>query len=77
MNNKIAWYMIGAGVAMNVIDTLTSKDTSGGAIFGTNGILKAVNEAIPDTDIGGFKVNVAGWVAIAGAAYLAYTKFAK
>ena len=49
MNKRTALYLAGAGVAINVIDAVTSKtadgsiDASKGAMYGDKGILKFSN----------------------------------
>ena len=77
---KVAVYMIGAGVALNVVDAFTSKDATGGAVFGTSGFLTAVDKNLPhpqimSTPTGGIKLNTGGWLVIVGLALWAYEKW--
>lgn len=66
-NRKLAIGLIVAGIATNIVDTF-----SDGALFGSDGALKAINDPLPKVNIPGtsIPINIAGWVTVAGLALL-------
>jgi hypothetical protein len=71
-------YLIIAGLALNLIDLMTAKsDGTGGAVFGANGFLAGVNNALPQVKVPyfGTPINLGGWLIIAGAGWWAYREY--
>ena len=61
----LPWILIGAGALINIADAFTAKgDATKGYFYGTGGVLKAVNDALP--------VNVGVALMLAGGGLLAW-----
>lgn len=76
MKTKYIWWLLWAGVAMAVIDKLTTPaDGTGGKLFGAGGILEPINSKIPVVHIGETALNLGEWLAIGSGAALAYKRF--
>jgi hypothetical protein len=75
MNRKMAYTIIAAGLAMQIVDLATSRNGTGGVLFGDSGMLKFVDDKIPKltlfrTDQGAVQTNVAFWFIAVGVVML-------
>lgn len=67
MNTSVMLMAVGGG--LNLVDAITAKDSAtGGAIFGTNGFLKGINDKLP--------INLGLMIFGAGAALFLYRRYA-
>jgi len=83
---NITTILIMAGLALAIIEELTYKSGVGGALFGSQGFLKPVNDALPSWKIpgtatlsarypGGYPVRLDGYLILAGASMAAWKKW--
>ena len=63
------------GVSLNLVEYFTRKDTAGGAVFGTEGILTPINAQIPQLPLGPLPANIATWLAIIGLMWFVVRRF--
>jgi hypothetical protein len=75
MRKKTAYTLIAIGLALQVLDLATSKNGTGGVVFGDSGFLKAVDDRIPKltlfrTDTGEVQTNMAFWLIAVGVLFL-------
>jgi hypothetical protein len=71
MSKKTAYTLIAVGLGLQVLDLATSKNGTGGVVFGDNGFLKPVDDKVPKltlfrTDEGAVQTNFAFWFIAAG-----------
>lgn len=68
MKKNLPYILIGAGAAINIMDAFTAKgDPTKGFFYGTGGILKPVNDALP--------INLGLGLMVAGGIILAIAYF--
>jgi hypothetical protein len=75
MSKKTAYTLIAIGLALQVLDLATSKNGTGGVVFGDSGFLKPVDDKIPKltlfrTNAGAVQTNMAFWLIVAGVLFL-------
>jgi hypothetical protein len=75
MSKKTAYTLIAVGLALQVLDLATSKNGTGGVVFGNNGFLKPIDDKVPKltlfrTDAGAVQTNMAFWLILAGVLFL-------
>ena len=79
MSKKTAYTLVAIGLALQVLDLSTSKNGSGGVVFGDKGFLKPVDDKIPKltlfrTNTGAVQTNMAFWLIVVGVLFLLFKR---
>jgi len=70
-----AEWLIVAGLGLNLVEYFTRKDTTGGVIFGSSGILTPINSKMPQLPLGRLPANIATWLLLAGLIWFGVRRF--
>jgi len=75
MTKKTGYTLLIIGLAAQAIDVFTySSDKGGGALFGSGGVLAAVDQKVPKVTIFGVQSNIAFWFIVAGVIVLIWKR---
>jgi len=79
MSKKTAYTLVAIGLALQVLDLGTSKNGTGGVVFGDKGFLKPVDDKIPKltlfrTNDGAVQTNMAFWLIVVGVLFLLFKR---
>jgi len=79
MSKKAAYTLVAIGLALQILDLATSKNGTGGVVFGDQGFLKPVDDKIPRLTLfringGAVQTNMAFWFIVAGVLFLLFKR---